>query len=183
MKSVKRMTPGELGAFVQSALRKKGIDVVLSGGMSVEIYSANQYTSLDLDFVPMFFGKRRLIKAAMEEIGFREKGRHFTHPDTRLFVEFPPGPLVVGDEPVKHVHEIKYSTGVLRLISPTDCVKDRLSWYYHMNDRQSLEQAVMVAQRHKIDLREVRRWSEHEGKLTEFGAIQSRLRTKLRHGP
>ncbi len=45
------------------------------------------------------------------------------------FVEFPPGPLAVGVEPVKQVNELKFSTGMLRIISPTDCVKDRLAGY------------------------------------------------------
>lgn len=178
MKTIKQMTPGELGAFIQSRLKKQGIDVVLSGGMSVAIYTQNQYASRDLDLVPMFFGKRHIIKAEMEAMGFHQQGRSFAHPDTVLFVEFPPGPLTVGDEPVKEVREIRYSTGVLRVISPTDCVKDRLTWYYHMNDRQCLDQAEMVAQRHRIDLLEVRRWSEHEGKLNEFERIQSRLKRK-----
>jgi hypothetical protein len=172
------MTPGELGAFVQAALRQRGVDVVLSGGMAVQIYSARQYTSRDLNLVPKSLAKRRTIKATMEAMGFREKGRYFAHPETTLFVEFPSGPLTVGDEPVKDVHEIKYATGVLRLISPTDCVKDRLSWYYHMGDRQSLEQAVMVARRQGIDLGEIRRWSEHEARLREFEEIESRLRRR-----
>lgn len=178
MKSIKQMTRGELGAFIQSRLKKKGIDVVLSGGMAVEIYSANQYTSRDLDLVQTFFGKRDIIKAEMQSMGFHKEGRSFAHPDTDLFVEFPPGPLTVGDEPVKDLLEIRYSTGVLRLISPTDCVKDRLTWHYHYGDQQCLDQAVMVSQRHEIDLREVRRWSEHEGRLIEFEKIQSRLKHK-----
>jgi hypothetical protein len=178
MKPVGHMTPGELAAFVQATLEQQGIDVVLSGGMAVQIYSANQYTSRDLDLVPLTYGKRRVIKAAMQAIGFREEGRHFTHPATKLLVDFPPGPLTVGDEPVKKIREIRFSTGVLRLISPTDCVKDRLGWYYHMKDRQSLEQAVMVAQNQKIQLREIRRWSEHEGQLGEFQKIEGRLKRK-----
>lgn len=180
MKSIKAMTPGELGAFVQSRLKKKGIDVVLSGGMAVQIYSANQYTSRDLDLVQTFFGKRDIIKAEMEAMGFHQEGRSFAHPDTELSVEFPPGPLTVGDEPVKELRSIRYSTGALRLISPTDCVKDRLTWYYHYGDQQCLEQAIMVSQRHEIDLREVQRWSEHEGRFNEFEKIQSRLKRKRR---
>ena len=86
------MTQGELAAFVQSHLREKGIDVVLSGGASVSIYSSNRYVSLDLDLVNPYFAKRRALRETMQEIGFHEEGRHFKHPDTQFFVEFPPGP-------------------------------------------------------------------------------------------
>ena len=30
-------------------------------------------------------------------------------------------------------------------MTPTDSVKDRLAAYYHWNDQQALEQAIMVA--------------------------------------
>jgi hypothetical protein len=180
MKPVKEMTNAELAAFIGSALRKRGIDVVLSGGACVSIYSENRYVSMDLDLVNHHFAKRREIREAMQEIGFREEGRHFTHQETDFFVEFPAGPLAVGEEPVKHIDEIRLDTGVLRLISATDCVKDRLAAYYHWNDAQSLEQAVLVAQAKEIDLDEVERWSEVEGKLDEFKRIRRRLATARR---
>lgn len=40
MKSVNKMTQGELGAFVQSRLREEGIEVILSGGAAVAIHSS-----------------------------------------------------------------------------------------------------------------------------------------------
>ena len=39
MKSVGKMTQGEFGAFVQSQLRKNGMEVILSGDAAVAIYS------------------------------------------------------------------------------------------------------------------------------------------------
>jgi hypothetical protein len=111
----------------------------------------------------------------MQEIGFEESGRHFTHPDTDFLVEFPDGPLAVGAEPVKEVHEHELATGTLKMISPTDCIKDRLAGYYHWNDLQCVEQAVMVAQANEIDLGEVARWSEVEGMLDRFEHIKDRL--------
>jgi len=51
MKSIKKMTNAELAAFIQSHLRNKGIDVVLSGGACVSIYSSNRYVSMDLDLI------------------------------------------------------------------------------------------------------------------------------------
>jgi hypothetical protein len=47
------------------------------------------------------------------------------------------------------VEELVTSTGILRIISATDCVKDRLAWYYHDNDKECLEQAVLVAENNK----------------------------------
>ncbi len=175
MKKISEMTQGELGAFIQSHLRKKGIDVVLSGGAAVGIHSSGEYVSQDLDMVNCHATKRRVLRESMEEIGFREKARYFIHPDTEYLVEFPPGPLTVGDEAVKQVDEIKLSTGILRVISPTDCVKDRLAAYYHWSDRQGLNQAIMVASRNEIDIYEIERWSAVEGKQELFIKIKDEL--------
>ena len=62
----------------------------------------------------------------------------------------------------------------------TDCVKDRLAGYHHWNDRQCLEQALLVAEHNRIDLEEVRRWSEHERKDAEFARILPRFRDAQR---
>lgn len=175
MKPIHKMTQGELGAYVQSHLRKKGIEVVLSGGAAVSIHSNNKYVSKDLDLINIYGVNRRKIQEAMIEIGFYEEGRYFRHSDSQFFVEFPPGPLAIGEEPVKEVIEKKLSTGILKVISPVDCVKDRLAAFYHWGDQQSLMQAVLVAQRNRINLDEIRRWSLAEGKLHEFELIKSRL--------
>jgi hypothetical protein len=175
MKPVREMSVGEFGAFVASHLRKNGIDVVLTGGTCVTIYSNNRYQSFDLDFIEMPGSNRKRIKAILEEIGFQEGNRYFTHPDTEYFVEFPAGPLSVGDEPIREIAVLEYSTGRLRIISPTECVKDRLAAYFHWRDLQCLEQAILVASMNDVDLEEVERWSEHEGMLEEFNRIRGRL--------
>jgi hypothetical protein len=175
MKSIQRMTQGELCAFVQSHLRERGISTVLSGGATVSIYSSGRYVSRDLDLVNVQSKRRRVIHEAMNEIGFLEVGRYFNHPNSPFTVEFPPGPLSVGQEPVKRVDEIRLSTGILQIISPTDCVKDRLAAYYHWGDQQCLIQASLVAQEHRVDLEEIRRWSHAEGKLREFEKIRPKL--------
>jgi hypothetical protein len=149
--------------------------VVLSGGSCVTIYSKGQYVSKDLDFIETRFATARKIRAAMLEIGFTPENRYYTHPETDYLIEFPSGPLSVGNEPVAHIDEIEFSTGVLRILSPTDCVKDRLAAYYHWKDLQSLEQAVLVARAQEIDLKEVARWSDAEGMGDAFARIKRRL--------
>jgi hypothetical protein len=175
VKPVASMTRLELAAFVANEFRRRRINVVLSGGSCVSIYSREKYVSIDLDFVNAAFTKRAVIREAMEFMGFSEENRYFRHPDTKLLVEFPPGPLGVGEEPVKQIDEIATQTGVVRIISPTDCVKDRLAWYYHDNDTECLEQAVLVATNNDVDLAEVARWSGVEGKREAFDAIKHRL--------
>lgn len=153
MKQIKRMSQVELAAYIQSYLLRSGIKVVLSGGSSVSFYSNNAYVSHDLDLINVDFAKRQKIKNALSELEFTEHGRHFIHPDTKFIVEFPDGPLSVGEEPVKEVLEVKCSTGTLRIISATDCVKDRLCAYYFWNDNQGLAQAILVAKNNKVDFK------------------------------
>ena len=71
--------------------------------------------------------------------------------------------------------QLVFSTGRLRLLSPTECVKDRLAAYYHWEDRQCLEQAAMVAAENQIDLDEIERWSASEGMSAEFRKISKIL--------
>jgi len=138
MKPIADMTRLELAGLVSSKFQKNDINVVLSGGSCVSIYSEEKYVSMDLDFVNAAFTKRDQIRNVMESLGFGEENRYFRHPDTDLLVEFPPGPLGVGEEPVKQIDELETETGVLRIISPTDSVKDRLTWYYHDGDTECL---------------------------------------------
>ncbi len=51
MKKIDDMSREELAAYVCSHLDKSGIEVTLTGGSCVSIYSDNRYVSLDLDFI------------------------------------------------------------------------------------------------------------------------------------
>ena len=175
MKRIAKMSVGELAAYVCSHLRKHQIDVVLTGGSCVAIYSQGVYVSRDLDFIDTRFARASEIRDAMREIGFVPENRYYKHTDTDLVIEFPKGPLSLGNEPAGPVHEMKFSTGILRILSPTDCVKDRLAAYYHWKDLQSLEQAVLVAQARDIDLVEIKRWSRTEGMEDAFISVAGRF--------
>ena len=156
MKPIKDMNLGELAAYVCTHLKENGTSCVLTGGACVAIYSENKYQSFDLDFIEQGYTPRKEIKMILAKLGFFEENRYFKHNDTDYFIEFPFGPLSVGSEQIEDINEIKFETGTLKLLSPTDCVKDRLAAYYHWDDAQALAQAKMVAKNHKIDLEEIR---------------------------
>ena len=170
------MEQGELAAYVDTHLRKKGLEVVLSGGAAVAIYSNHKYVSKDIDFVNRFSLDHKTVREVMNELGFERVGKHFHHPDTEYYIDFVSGPPSVGRDPIREIFEMDFDTGSVRIISPTDCVKDRLATYFYFNDRQGLKQALLVAQAHDIDLAAVKTWARKEGELEKFKEFGGRLR-------
>jgi hypothetical protein len=165
----------DLAILVSSELKKHGIDAVLVGGACVSIYSNNKYISGDLDYVSPALTDN--IKEALKNIGFFKKGefRQFFHDKCPFFIEFPPGPIAIGNEvPITNFNEIKS----LKLFTPTDCVKDRLAAFYNWNDLQSLDQALMVAKAQQVNLNELERWSKGEGSIDKYKRFLILLKNK-----
>ena len=167
----------ELGAYICEELSKHNIEVVLSGGSCVEIYSRGDYTSYDLDLVNRYNETFKKIDKVMKSLGFEEKGKYFIHEDTSYFIEFPSGPLGVGDSNVQSIAKIQTKYGDLKLLTATDCVKDRLAAYYHWKDEQSLQQAVWVAKQNDVDLDELKNWSKKEVSLDKYEEFLKGLET------
>lgn len=174
------MSPEELAALVCQRLADAGITVTLTGGGCVAIWSEGKYVSHDLDFIEEGPVPRKKVQDVLSALGFSESGRHFVHPDTTFFVEFPTGPLMVGDERVQRASRRKTKSGTLRLLTPTDCVKDRLAAFFHWNDRQSLDQALLVAKAQRINLADIRRWSKGEANEKKFQVFEQSLRKQKR---
>ena len=173
VKQALERTPPELG----SDIAEKGM--VLTGGGAVSIYSANKYQSYDIDFVTA--ASRRELAAIMSGLGFqRGSGRHFEHPATKLVVEFVAWPVTVGDEVVHKWSKIRTSAGTLQVLTPTQCIKDRLAAFFHWRDSQSLEQALLVGQMHRIAMTELARWASAEGHAEDFGEFRRRLQESRR---
>ncbi|MBW8890386.1 MAG: hypothetical protein JF616_21745 [Fibrobacteres bacterium] len=178
----KKMGLEAMAQYAYSGLKKAGIDVTLSGGACVSIYTDNAYQSGDLDFIRQLHDGFEKVSSVMEGLGFEREGRHFTHPDSGFFVEFPPPPISVGNEPPRSIVENVLKTDLgempVKMLSPTDCVKDRLCGYFYWNDLQCLEQAMMVAvaRGEDLDMKELKRWARQGGMLERFSTFQERLR-------
>jgi hypothetical protein len=170
------LTIEEVAALVCATLDRHGVSVVLSGGSVVSIYASNEYASFDLDFIRT--GLAVKVDAAMQELGFEKKrGRHWIHPRTDYWVEFPAGPVAVGDTLVREFAERRTPHGVLRLLAPTECVMDRLVNFFHNGDLECLDQAVAVArrQRKQVDLERIEAWSRGERAHEKFLEFRRRL--------
>ncbi len=171
----KKIKIKDLAALVCRKLNEKDIDAVLVGGACVSIYTKNKYVSYDLDFVS--HASLKNITEVLTELGFkRESTRHFVRDDCPYFIEFVAPPLSIGSERVEKEEKIKTRFGSITLLTPTDSVKDRLAAYYHWNDPQALEQAIMVAKAQKVKLSEIRKWSEKEGHKEKFDIFLKMLK-------
>ena len=84
MISLSGLTIGELAAYIAEHLHNKGIETVLVGGACISIYSANEYSSFDLDFVITGSSTRQKVRAALTEIDFTEENRYL--PNVRTSV-------------------------------------------------------------------------------------------------
>jgi hypothetical protein len=162
----------EVSVTVGDALRRERINAVLTGGACANIYSAGRYSSVDADFVLGLTVKRDELDAAMGSLGFKRDGDRYTHPRVRFFVEFPKGPLGIGDD--HGIRPVVLAFGGKRTLalSPTDSCRDRLAAFYHWRDRQSLGVAVEIALRRRVTWRVIETWSGKEGFSAEFGEFR-----------
>ncbi len=175
MTITKQSTLQEVALAVGAALGRHGVKAVLTGGACASIHSAGEYTSLDLDFVLTNRTTQQTLDMALSEVGFNRSGDRYLHTDTRFWVEFLRGPLAVGGDYKIRPTTLRGKAGSARVLSATDSCRDRLAAFYHWSDRQSLEVAVHIARRKKVNLRKIRQWSEQEDHLEQFEEFQSRV--------
>lgn len=175
MKDPEKLTHRELAAFVCDHLRASGIDTVLTGGACVTIYTRNRYESFDLDFVNVAEAPLAKIEAALLRIGFVPEGRIYVNKNVKYSIDILNPPLSIGEEKITGMNTIAVKKMLLKLLTPTDSVRDRLAAFYFWNDLQALEQALMVARDNEVDLEIIRKWSKKEGELEKFTIFLEKL--------
>lgn len=165
----------KLAAIISDHLKKNGIEVVLVGGACVSLYSKNKYISYDIDLITD--SSIKTIIPVLEELGFKNTGsRLFENSQCKFLIDFPAPPVSIGDKPVSEFNYLNTRFGTICLLTPTDCVKDRLAAYFFWNDLQSLDQAVMVAKRNKIYLSEIKKWAENQSEQKKYKIFVKRLK-------
>jgi hypothetical protein len=174
----KNCTEEELWKYVALHLEKRGFDVVLVGGGVVSIYSQGAYKSGDLDFIVRSFNKKELPRV-LAEIGFlKTPQRYYKHPEcNHLFLEFPSGPIEIAQRTDVVPSELEVEGEKIKILSPTDCVLDRLEQFLYVEygkphgERKLLEQAKMVAEKQPVDWAKIKNYCEKERKLDVFDEL------------
>ncbi|MFZ3590567.1 hypothetical protein ACOI1C_15270 [Bacillus sp. DJP31] len=76
----------EFAALLTEYFGTKGIQPIVVGGLSVEIYTRNDYSTHDIDFVSDGW---ELFNELLTELGFTKTQREWYHADAELAVEVP----------------------------------------------------------------------------------------------
>lgn len=176
--NLKTCTEEQLWKYVATELAKSGIDVILVGGAVVSIYTKGAYKSGDLDFVINDFSRKKLDQVLVNILGFHKEGRFYKHPDCHhLFLEFATFPASIGADYHITPDEVNCEGQIIKILSPTDCVRDRLASYAFFDAMECLEQAVLVAKNHPINFEKVKKWAEVEKIEGAFRAFMDELKT------
>lgn len=180
MNITRRSSLRDVAAAVGRSLREAGFDAVLTGGACATIYSRGAYVSHDLDFIVRAGGGRAALDAALGGVGFKRAHDRYVHPATPFFVEFPRGPLSIGNDTNIRPVDLKIGRITIPALSATDSCRDRLAAFYHWSDRQSLRSAVDIALHATVNMAAVRKWSEREGSSDKFAEFQGELARRRR---
>jgi hypothetical protein len=166
---------------VTQALETHGMIGILTGGSAAAIYAPQAYLSNDADFVMLDDESLGDIAVALRALGFEREGRSrlFSHPESEFTLDFPKGPLAVGGDYVRETHVVDRDGVSLRILTRTDCVRDRLAHFYHWDDYTALNAAVAVAAANidEVDMEAVEQWTtrESEALTKKFHEFKRRL--------
>jgi hypothetical protein len=152
----------EVAFTVCTELQRVGVTAVLTGGSAATIWSAGTYQSHDCDFIIRFHEKDAPAEETLRRLGYSEHGGTYRHNANIFTLEFPLGPLSVGDEILTEWDTLRKGDLLLHILTPTDSCRDRLAAFYHWRDFSSLSVAVAIALRNEIDLGRIKSWSEKE---------------------
>lgn len=98
MKVTARSSLADVALAVGDALRRAGIRAVLTGGACAHLHSGGAYLSRDADFILGMQCSQGALDQALAGIGFSREGDRYVHGTSRFFVEFPRGPLGIGED-------------------------------------------------------------------------------------
>lgn len=166
----------DIGFIVGSALDRAGVTAVLSGGGAATIWAPDAIQSEDLDFILTMHRATASAQEALAALGFERDNDEYRHPVTKYFLEFPPGPLSIGDELITSWSTLEQGELCVHVLSPTDSCRDRLAAFYPWNDRSSLTAALAIAraQSSRMDFYCIPKRSEKEGSLEKYLEFERR---------
>lgn len=135
-----KIAAGIIADYVKKAY---GIDLVVVGGLSVEIYTDGGYMTQDIDYVGVNHEK---IMQALVDLGFERVGKDSKNEDLRIYVEVPGSVLDGSEDRVQKVFvNDRYKLSVIGI---DDILIDRLRALVSVNEYIQEKWIFRLMQKH-----------------------------------
>lgn len=159
-------------AILTSLFKNENLRPIIVGGLAVEIYTRNEYTTLDIDLI---FSQRDIADFYLTRIGFKREGRHWFHRELMISIEIPNDMLEDAD--VDKIVEIELPDGLnVFVIGIEDIILDRLRACIHWKSTSDCEWAKRLFLLHE-DRLDHAYLNEQAKKDQTFGCIEAWLET------
>lgn len=173
----------EVAAAVATHLKTRDIEVVVVGGSAITSHVPAVYTSMDIDLAVTSGIDRRKIGRALDELGFKQRGRVFVHPDTKYELDIVADRPYIEQQPIFEFAEIQTPAGGVRVLHLEDAIADRIGAFVQWSDSESLD----VAERSTAAARDRLTWEaidlalrKLDTRLPENAARMALARERLR---
>ncbi|MNZ89660.1 hypothetical protein D3C78_1085940 [compost metagenome] len=151
-------------AIITELLLPHGIRPIIVGGLSVEIYTLNGYTTQDIDFVLNGYD---LASEVFASLGFVKLGKNWVHADLGVSVEIPSN-FLAGD--YDKITELSIADRTVYVIGLEDIILDRLRAAVHWKSGESREWGyrMLLMYFEELDLEYIQGRFEHSLEENEF---------------
>lgn len=115
----------QTAALITELLEQENIQPIIVGGLSLEIYTLNQYTTHDLDLI---VSGRERCASILTQLGFEKLGKDWVHRELGVSLEMPDD-VLAGD--YNKVTKVPVNGRHIYVIGVEDLILDRLRAAVH----------------------------------------------------
>ncbi len=157
-------------AIITKLLEKEQIKPIIVGGFSVEIYTDEDYSTRDIDFVVNDWSK---TVSLLEKLGFDKVNQNLLHKELEIVIDYNGHKLAGSMDKVNKVY-INTTEGLyVYVISYEDIIMDRLRAYLYWGEDDSKEWGMQMLAIHynKLDqqyMKEIGKGAENEQETAEL---------------
>jgi hypothetical protein len=132
--------------FTRISQKRYRLFPIVVGGLSVAIYTRNEYSTFDVD---MIYPNYNLANRILDEMGFIKEGRHWYSEKLEIAVEIPDD-VLAGD--MKRIVKLNLSdkkNDYIYVIGVEDLLIDRINALVHWKSKEDGEWAERIYQAYK----------------------------------
>lgn len=137
--------------FTQISQKRYRLYPIVVGGLSVAIYTRNEYSTFDVDMV---YPNHNFANKILNEMGFIKEGRHWYSEELEIAVEIPDDVLAGDRKRIVKLNLSDKKDDYIYVIGVEDLLIDRINALAHWRSKEDGEWAERIYQAYKEQIDE-----------------------------